>query len=61
MESAVRTRWMWIVFVGNPGGEDWEMGILSTLDQRMRSELIHLSLSADGISGGLYCMGAGVV
>jgi hypothetical protein len=45
-ESDARARWMGRVLMGKPGGEPVEMGMLKYSAQRLRSRLIHLSLSA---------------
>lgn len=45
MEREASARWMGKVLIGNPGGEPLEMGMLKYFAQRMRSMLIHLSLS----------------
>lgn len=44
-EREARARWIGRVLIGKPGGEDAEMGMEKYLAQRMRSVLIHLSLS----------------
>lgn len=44
-DSEARARWMGRVLIGKPGGDSLEMGMLKYLAQRMRSWLIHLSLS----------------
>lgn len=45
MDREAKARWMGRVLMGKPGGELLEMGMLKYFAQRMRSRLIHLSLS----------------
>ena len=45
IEREASARCMGKVLIGNPGGDPLEIGILKYFAQRMRSVLIHLSLS----------------
>ena len=45
IESEASARWMGKVLIGNPGGDPLEIGMLKYFAHRMRSVLIHLSLS----------------